>query len=127
MPGQLIGQAGSAAVTLVDLNHLTATASFEPADAALLASGQPARITIPSLADLQITGRMVAVDPLPDPPAASSTSGTNPNSSGTSGGGSTATPATYTATIALDRPADGVLPGMPVEVTVSATANLRDG
>jgi len=113
VPGQLVGGGESGGVvTLVNLSRLTVAASFDAADAALLAPGQPATVTVDALGDAHLAGRVVSVDPLPDPVPANAPPGT---------------PASYTATVELvDAPA-GLRPGMDAALAVTATASLRSG
>ena len=100
--GQLVPVQGtSGLITLVDLEHLAITAGCTASQAALLSSGQPATITVPSLTGQAINGRVLAVDPLPNP-----------------------TGGTYSATIALADPVPSLRPGMPVQVAIRATTTL---
>jgi multidrug resistance efflux pump len=130
VPGQLVSGGGGSdpLITLVDLDYLTVTASFDGAEAALLSPGQAASVTVPELAGRELAGRIVAVDPLPDPPmdtgnsssgAASGTSGSPPaNGAGTS---------TYSATISLTDPPPRLWPGMETSVAVTVATTVRDG
>jgi multidrug resistance efflux pump len=93
------GQGGL--ITLVDLHHLTVTAGFSGAQAALLSSGQQATITVPALAGLALNGRFLSVDPLPDPHSG-----------------------TYAATIALADAPSTLRPGLQARVAVAATTAL---
>jgi multidrug resistance efflux pump len=100
--GQLVPAPGPGGLmTLVDLEHLTVTAGFSGAQAALLSSGQQAIVTVPALAGKALTGRVLSVDPLPDPHSG-----------------------TYSATIALADPAPALRPGLQVQVAVQATTAL---
>ena len=100
--GQLVPAPGPGGlITLVDLDHLTVTAGFSGAQAALLSSGQPASVTVPALAGKSLAGRVLSVDPLPDPHSG-----------------------TYTATIALADPARSLRPGLQAQVAVRATTVL---
>jgi multidrug resistance efflux pump len=98
--GQLVPVQGTGGlIMLVDLDHLTVTAGFTPAQVALLSSGQPATIIVPSLTGQALRGRVLAVDPLPIP-----------------------TGGTYSATIALADPVPSLRPGMSAQVAIRATA-----
>ena len=100
--GQLVPAPGPGGlITLVDLDHLTVTAGFSGAQAALLSSGQPATITVPALAGHALTGQVLSVDPLPDPHSG-----------------------TYPATIALTDPPPTLRPGLQTQVAVRATTVL---
>jgi multidrug resistance efflux pump len=127
--GQLVPDSGGTALlTLVNLGQLTVTASFDGAEAALLAPGQPAAVTVPDLAGRELAGRIVAVDPLPDPPTGPGNSSSG-GASGTADGqpASGTTPSTYTATIALTDPPARLWPGMQADVSVAATTAVRGG
>src|SRR5262249_7310087 len=78
--GQLVSaQSGAGVVTLVDLGHLTVSASFDPAEATLLAPGQPAAVTVPALAGRTLPARVLSVDTLPDQaPASTDASAASP-------------------------------------------------
>jgi multidrug resistance efflux pump len=111
--GQLVpAPGGGGLVTLVNLEHLTVTASFDGAEAALLAPDQRATVTVTALAGQRLAGRVSSLDPLPDAPAS------NPAARASSPGG-------YTATIALGNPPQIVRPGMQVQVAVQVETTLR--
>jgi multidrug resistance efflux pump len=100
--GQLVPTQGPGGLmTLVDLDHLTVTAGFSGAQAALLSSGQSAIVTVPALSGKALIGRVVSVDSLPDPHSG-----------------------TYAATIALAEPAPTLRPGLQAQVAVRATTIL---
>ena len=127
LAGQLAGGGGAGSggtplITLVNLDELTITASFQSAQAALLTPGRSATATIPALADVQVSGRLAAIDPLPDPPPA--TAGSAGATSGAAATSATA-PSSYTATFALADPPPTLLPGMEADVTVAATTPVR--
>ncbi|MDX6579131.1 MAG: HlyD family secretion protein, partial [Gaiellales bacterium] len=93
----------SAFVTLVNLQGLEVTGSFSETDAAKIRLGQAGTVTVSALPNTQLAAHVVAID----------TSGTS--SSGV---------VTYTVTMALDRSAAGLKPGMSANATV--TTGERD-
>jgi HlyD family secretion protein/macrolide-specific efflux system membrane fusion protein len=100
--GQLVpGQGPGGLITLVDLDHLTVTAGFSGAQAALLSSGQPATVTVPALDGQALAGHVLSVDPLPDPHTGN-----------------------YLITIALADPQPTLRPGMAVQVAIRAATTL---
>jgi macrolide-specific efflux system membrane fusion protein len=90
-------------VTLVNLQGLEVTGSFSETDAAKIRLGQAGTVTVSALPNTQLAAHVVAID----------TSGTS--SSGV---------VTYTVTMALDRSAAGLKPGMSANATV--TTGERD-
>jgi membrane fusion protein, macrolide-specific efflux system len=90
-------------VTLVNLQGLEVTGSFSETDAAKIRLGQAGTVTVSALPNTQLAAHVVAID----------TSGTS--SSGV---------VTYTVTMALDRSAVGLKPGMSANATV--TTGERD-
>jgi multidrug efflux pump subunit AcrA (membrane-fusion protein) len=88
----------SAFVTLVNLQGLQVTASFSETDAAKIRLGQAGTITVSAVPNKQLAAHVVAID----------TSGTS--SSGV---------VTYTVTMALDRTAAGLKPGMSANASVT--------
>jgi multidrug efflux pump subunit AcrA (membrane-fusion protein) len=118
--GELVpGQAGASLVTVVDLRNLTVTASFDAAQTALLAAGETATVTAPSLAGQAAPARLLTVSPLPDPPSTSGTdrgAGTDTTPAVPT---TASTPATYAATFSVGAIPAGMRPGMQVEVAVA--------
>jgi macrolide-specific efflux system membrane fusion protein len=90
-------------VSLVNLQGLEVTASFSETDAAKIRLGQAGTVTVSALPSVQLAAHVISID----------TSGTS--SSGV---------VTYTVTLALDRSAAGLKPGMSANATV--TTGERD-
>jgi multidrug resistance efflux pump len=86
-------------LTLVDLDGLTVTAGFSESDAAKIAVGRPATVTLDALPGKKLAAHVVSIDTL-------STVVSNV--------------VTYDVTFALDRSAVGVKPGMSASVDVVA-------
>src|SRR5262249_38380664 len=128
LAGQLVGGGsgdnGAPLIALVNLSRLTVTASFDSAQAALLTAGQTATAAVPALADEQLTGRLVSVDPMPDPAAAAPSPG-NATSPVATNAAATTVPSSYTATFALTDAPPTLLPGTQAEVTVTVSTPAR--
>jgi multidrug efflux pump subunit AcrA (membrane-fusion protein) len=92
------GSSTSGLIQLVKVGGLQVTATFSESDAARIRLGQPATVTIPALPTVELPAHVIAVDVV---------------------GTSSSSVVEYTVTLALDRVARQLKPGMSANATIT--------